>query len=593
MAAYEPLSSIPHDRLQASSEHSGSSSVCGSSPRVTPVSDLEDDMYLDVAAGDETIEKSFQLQTFQRHAAGGRPMSRLDTPSQPHHKHDEQDEKHESLGQHRRTSDSTVHSFTLYTPDEERAVLRKFDRRLVLFMAFLYMLSFLDRSNIGNARIAGLARDLKLTSLQYEWLLTAFYITYILFEGMTLLYRIVPPHIYISLCVLSFGLIASVQSLATSFPSLLVLRALLGIGEAAFSPGIPFYLSFFFKREELALRTGLIIAAAPLSISFAGSLAWLITKLGEHGPIEPWRLLFLVEGFPSVAAAVLVWFYVPDSPEKAVYLTQREKKVSRLRLRREGNSKHRERDSGGLHWREVLQTLKDPKCYTTALMFFSCNVAFSSMPVFLPTIIKEYAPVFARPFPPLTNPRMGYTSLNSQALSAPPYLLSFLLVLLTAIVSDRLRTRSIFIILHALLAFLGYTLIALGGYYRLSVGYRYTGIYFASAGFFSAITLIITWTINNQQTAEGKGMGMVMLNFIGQCGPLVGTRLYPDSDGPFFVKGMSVCAAFMLGVAVLAAALRVRLRRGNERKWERGKEKEEDMEGLVGEKEGEGFEYML
>ncbi|KAI9705624.1 MAG: hypothetical protein M1836_006380 [Candelina mexicana] len=577
MAAYEALSPIPHDRLHASSEHPGSSSVSSSSPRVTPDSDLEDDMYLDVAAEDGNIEKSFQLQSFQRHAAGGRPMSRLDAPSQPHHEHDEQNKKHESFGQHRRTSDSTVHSFTLYIPDEERAVLRKFDRRLVLFMAFLYMLSFLDRSNIGNARIAGLARDLKLTSSQYEWLLTAFYITYILFEGMTLLYRIVPPHIYISLCVLSFGLIASFQSLATSFPSLLVLRALLGIGEAAFSPGIPFYLSFFFKREELALRTGLIIAAAPLSISFASSLAWLITKLGEHGPIEPWRLLFLVEGFPSVVAAVFVWFYVPDSPEKAVYLTQREKKVSRLRLRREGNSKHRERDSGGLDWRQVLQTLRDPKCYSTALMFFSCNVAFSSMPVFLPKIIKE----------------MGYTSLNSQALSAPPYLLSFLLVLLTAIVSDRLRTRSIFIILHALLAFLGYALIALGGYYRLSVGYRYTGIYFACAGFFSAITLIITWTINNQRTADGKGMGMVMLNIIGQCGPLVGTRLYPDSDGPFFVRGMSVCAAFMLGVAVLAAALRVSLRRGNERRWERGKEKEEDMEGLVGEKEGEGFEYML
>ncbi len=189
---------------------------------------------------------------------------------------------------------------------------------------------------------------------------------------MTLLYRLVPPHIYISLCVLSFGLIASLQSLATSFPSLLVLRALLGIGEAAFSPGIPFYLSFFYKREELALRTGLIIAAAPLSISFASSLAWLITKIGEHGPIAPWRLLFLVEGFPSVLAAVFVWFYVPDSPEKAVYLTRREKKVSRLRLRKERCSKHGEHDKRGLKWREILHTLADPKCYVTAVRSTPC-----------------------------------------------------------------------------------------------------------------------------------------------------------------------------------------------------------------------------
>lgn len=218
-----------------------------------------------------------------------------------------------------------------------------------------------------QARIAGLSRDLKLTSLQYEWLLTAFYITYILFEWMTLLYRLVPPHIYISLCVLSWGIIASTQSLATSFPFLLILRALLGIGEAAFGPGLPFYLSFFFKRDELALRTGLFISAAPLSISFASSLAWLIMRIGENGPIAPWRLLFLIEGFPSVLVAVFVWKYVPDSPGQAVYLTRREKKVARLRLRKEWSSKHDESVRGGLRWRQVLQTLTDPKCYVTAV----------------------------------------------------------------------------------------------------------------------------------------------------------------------------------------------------------------------------------
>ena len=131
-----------------------------------------------------------------------------------------------------------------YTDEEEVAVVRKLDRKLVMFLGLLYMLSFLDRSNIGNARIAGLEQDLSLSSSQYDWLLTAFYITYIGFEWMILLYKILPAHIYISLCVLSWGMVASLQSLTTSFTQLLLLRGVLGITEAAFGPGVPFFMTF-------------------------------------------------------------------------------------------------------------------------------------------------------------------------------------------------------------------------------------------------------------------------------------------------------------------------------------------------------------
>ena len=112
--------------------------------------------------------------------------------------------------------------------------------------------------DIGNAKIAGLDRDLDLDSNRYDWVLTAFYIAYIAFEWMSILWKIVPAHIYVTAIVLSWGIIASLQSIATSFAGLLVLRTLLGIGEAGFT-GIPFYLSLFFKGEELALRTGFFI----------------------------------------------------------------------------------------------------------------------------------------------------------------------------------------------------------------------------------------------------------------------------------------------------------------------------------------------
>lgn len=280
----------------------------------------------------------------------------------------------------------SVQSYELYTPDEESRVLRKLDRNLVAFLALLYALSFLDRSNIGNAHLAGLGADLHLSSRQYEWLLWAFYITYIAFEWMTLLYRVVPPHVYIALCVAAWGVVASMQATVTSFPFLLVLRALLGVAEAAFGPGVPFYLSFFFRREELALRTGLFISASPLSAAFAGALAWAITKVGEGGAVSPWRLLFLVEGFPSVVVAVWAWSFVPDGPGTAKWLTPRERRVAVLRLRQEREEDDEDeevykldKDGYAVHGKrgidlgEVVRTLRDPKCYLTAVSPEHCH----------------------------------------------------------------------------------------------------------------------------------------------------------------------------------------------------------------------------
>lgn len=147
-----------------------------------------------------------------------------------------------------------------------------------------------------------------------------------------------------------------------------VLRICLGIGEAAFV-GIPFYLSFFYKRDELAFRTGLFISAAPLATSFAGSLAWVIIKFGDHIPIASWRILFLLEGFPSIIVAVFVFLNIPDSPESAKYLIPRERRVARLRLRKEDNVSGKGSRKGGLKWREMRETVLDPKSYLTAVGF--------------------------------------------------------------------------------------------------------------------------------------------------------------------------------------------------------------------------------
>ncbi|KAF3044488.1 hypothetical protein E8E11_003345 [Didymella keratinophila] len=485
----------------------------------------------------------------------------------------------------RRLSFDSVQSYELYTPDEDNTVLRKLDRRLVGFMALLYCLSFLDRTNIGNARIAGMEEDLKLSSNQFEWVIWAFYFTYIGFEWMTLMYRLVPPHIYISICISFWGLVSSLQSVAPSFGVLLVLRALLGIGEAAFSPGVPFYLSFFFRRRELAFRTGLFISASPLSSAFAGVLAWTITKVASHSPFSPWRLLFLIEGFPSMLVAVWAWSFIPDGPGTIRWLTPRQRKVAILRLRQEKENdeddEYAPKKPNGINLTEVSQTLQDPKCYLTAFMFFSCNVAFGSVPVFLPTIVRD----------------MGFESMTAQALTAPPYFVAFFVVIATAYFSDRLQTRSTFIVAHALLAALGYVTIAILGYRQSPhTIIRYLALYPAIFGFFSCITVIITWTINNQESDSNKGTGMAILNIIGQFGPLVGTSIFPAREGPWYVKGMAICAGFMFLVAMLAGVLRWVLVRENRKAQQDGSGGlyagiPLDEDGRTGERKV--FEFML
>ncbi|KAK3687508.1 major facilitator superfamily domain-containing protein [Podospora appendiculata] len=478
----------------------------------------------------------------------------------------------------RRGSIDTTASFQLYTPDEERAVVRKFDRRLVVFVAVLYMLSFLDRSNIGNARIAGMDDDLQPVPRRngyYEWALSAFYIAYIAFEWMSLLWKLIPAHIYISGLVLSWGLIASLQAVAVNYPMLILLRTLLGIGEAGFT-GIPFYLSFFFKRHELAFRTAIFISAAPLATSFASSLAWLIIKLSDSGPVAPWRLLFLIEGFPSVIIAIIAWNVIPDSPQTARYLTKREKKVARLRLRREKPSRLSAAAStspSGLKTRDVLAVLHDPVAWLTAFIFFLTNMAYSSLPVFLPTILTA----------------MGHTALSAQALAAPPYLAAFLIVLATAHASDSMRARAPLLIAHALASAAGYAVLALAGtrFLRLDPGsmWRYLAVYPAAIGFFNVVVLTIAWSINNQRNESRQGGGFALMQVVGQCGPLVGTRLYPDGDAPYYTVGMGVCAAAMLGVAVLAGGLRWYLGVLN-RRLDR-EEGEKGVGGKAGAEEGE------
>lgn len=147
---------------------------------------------------------------------------------------------------------------------------------------------------------------------------------------------------------------------------------------------------------------------------------------------------------------------------------------------------------------------------------------------------------------------MGFSSVNAQGLTAPPFFLSFLTVIATTYIADRTQQRGVMVASLTAIGGIGYVILATSR----SVGARYFAIFIAAAGIFPAIGNILPWVINNQGSDTRRGAGIVVLNLIGQCGPLLGTRMYPTSEGPYYVKGQSVCAAFLFFCCFLALTLR-------------------------------------
>lgn len=397
------------------------------------------------------------------------------------------------------------------------------------------------------------------------------------------MWKLIPPHMWAAFCVMGWGITAILQSATYSFSGMMAARFFLGFFEAGYGPGIPYLLSFFYLRHEIGLRSGIFLSAAPLATCFAGALAYGITS-DDTPPIANWRLLFLVEGLPCIVASVATYFIMPDSPEKASFLTEEEKVVTRSRALRQVGSEEAHR-VGHINFKDIGAALLDAKVlpfpfslplsrpaqnfdsanasqqnYFTALMYFSCNVSFSSLPVFLPTILSQ----------------MGFTRLTSQGLSAPPYFLAFILVIATTYIADRTQQRGFTILILSLIGATGYIMLAT----TTSTGPRYAGVHLAAAGVFPCIGNILPWVLNNQGSDTKRGAGIAILNLIGQCGPLLGTRIFPDKDQPYFRMGMWVCAAFMLFNGALAFGLRCLLA------WENGVL--DQRYGRVGRMDGDG-----
>lgn len=214
------------------------------------------------------------------------------------------------------------------------------------------------------------------------------------------------------------------------------------------------------------------------------------------------------EGAPTVLFSIPVFFFLPDGPGTARFLSQDDRTNAVERLQARDRTK-----KAGVSWRQVFAGLRDYQNYVHTLVHFSCNYSLAGLSNFLPTIIAD----------------MGYTSVKAQGLTAPVYLVAFVCCTAAAYISDRYGKRGFVVAVAAAVGTAGYlTLVCVQDESKTSA--RYAGIFLAACGIFPALIINITWLLNNQGGDSKKGAGLALLATFGQCSSFVSSVVFPSTD---------------------------------------------------------------
>uniref|UniRef100_A0A8H8CJW7 Major facilitator superfamily (MFS) profile domain-containing protein n=1 Tax=Psilocybe cubensis TaxID=181762 RepID=A0A8H8CJW7_PSICU len=212
-----------------------------------------------------------------------------------------------------------------------KKVLWKLDCHILPPLALLWLANFIDRSNVGNARIAGLEKDTHLKGNQFNTVLAVFYVSYLLVElPSNMLLKKMKPNRWIPLLVCLWGVITTLSALVKNFSGLVVIRLFLGSFEGGLLPGIILYLSTIYKRHELQLRYSIIhfYPSSSLSGAFGGLLATAILKMDGVGGLAGWRWIFILEGLATVISSFIAAYFLPESLETASFFTDEERKFA-------------------------------------------------------------------------------------------------------------------------------------------------------------------------------------------------------------------------------------------------------------------------
>jgi sugar phosphate permease len=403
--------------------------------------------------------------------------------------------------------------------EEERRMLRKLDFHIIPLVMSLYLFSFLDRVNIGNARLYGLEEDLGLSSSQFQVVVSILFVTYLLFEvPSNLVLKLFTPRRWIAAIAFGWGIVATLTGLASSYGSLIACRLLLGVFEAGLFPGLTVYLTLFYSKREIALRVGYLFVSAAVAGGLGGLLAYGIGHMDGVEGMRGWRWILIIEGLPSCVLAVVTYFALPNDAQTAYFLTDREKQLMESRRGRDyGNTASSQEFSS----RDMMSAFKDWKVWAFAIAQFGVDTMLYGFSTFLPTIIRDLG---------------EWTTAEVQLLTVPCYFLGAATYMTMAFLSDRTQRRGLFCVIFGLVSVVGYAVLLSNS----SGGVHYFGCFLVAAGLYVVVGLPLAWLPTNSPRYGKRTTATGLQLTIGNVAGIMSAFIYPIADQPRYVRGHAV-----------------------------------------------------
>ncbi|KAK5061222.1 hypothetical protein LTR84_007764 [Exophiala bonariae] len=409
----------------------------------------------------------------------------------------------------------------------EAKLVRKLDRFIVPPVMLLYLVSFLDRVNIGNARLYGLEKDLNLHGSQFQTAVSILFVTYVLLEvPCNLLIKKLRPSRFISAITVGWGIVATLTGLVQGYAGLIVCRLLLGALEAGLFPGMTIYLTMFYTKRELALRVGYLFVSAAIAGSLGGLLAYGIGFMDGVAGESGWRWILIIEG-------IIVFWWLADSPETAYYLTPAEKDLMLVRKRRQiGHT-----TSGDLlHKEDVIKAFKDWKIWLFAAGQFGVDTLLYGYSTFLPTIIKGLG---------------TWSTPQVQALTVPCYALGAITYLTVAYFSDRYQQRFLAILPFAIISIIGYGILLAD----VAPGVHFFGCFLVATGLYVSVGIPLAWLPSGLPRYGKRTTATGMQLTIGNCAGIMAPFLYKTNEGPRYTRGHAVSLAMVAMATIFYSIL--------------------------------------
>ncbi|KAF2461689.1 major facilitator superfamily domain-containing protein [Lineolata rhizophorae] len=416
----------------------------------------------------------------------------------------------------------------------ERRLVNRIDFRVVPFLCIMYLLAFLDRVNIANANVFGLSEELDIeTENKYNVALLIFFVPYVLFEiPSNILLKKLRPHLWLSGCMFMFGLVTICQGLVQNYSGLLATRFFLGVFETGMFPGCFYLIGMWYRRHEAQRRYTFFFSSTTLAGAFGGLLASAIGKMDGMRGYRGWRWVFILEGALTVFISFFFFFLLPDFPEDARWLRADERAYIKARLEEDQGRNNIER---GFTPRIVGRVFKDPKIVVGGFMYFGLIVPAYGYAYFAPGIIRGY----------------GYSPIQTQLHSVPPWVAAFGFAMLIAYVSDKTRHRFAFTTLPICVGLAGFAVLLA---VHDDTAVQYGALFLVAMGCYSAMPVIVCWFNMNLGGHHRRSVGSAWQIGFGNIGGIIAVFAFLADDAPAYVPGYSICIAF-IGLSLLACCL--------------------------------------